>query len=430
VLRGFQLSRLPVVIGGSILIVPWFCLMWNVTIGAFVPELRFHTRHVVAGTVEEAAQDPSLDALLTNRYQGYVSRTIGRLTPIYKPSIRWKNQFYFSLLHTSGTPSILIGQNGELFGANYIEEYCARDTARLRPEAEAWAKRLAETQSFFEARGKIFLYVNTPSKPAVYPEYLPSGYKCPALEQDRRRKLEVYRSILEHYHIHYVDTATLIAQARRSYPIDLFPRGGIHWNMLGAALAAQAITQAVNQLHGSQLLTPFTFSWQTSWEPKTSDKDLLEIMNLRWPDERYPVPVPSIESVASRGPCRPVRISEVGGSFLFTINAVLEEASCPPLIRYWFYWDKKHFVFDEGPAKTSIFDPAYREISADPALRARELLSDPDVLLFEENEAGTPVSEHGQKFFDFVEGEAVAGVESDGNVDRSNPEPSLGIHQR
>jgi len=379
--------------------------MWNFSVGAVVPELRFRTRHVIAGIVEEAAQDLSLEGLLSSRYQGYVSRTIGRLTPIYKPSIRWKNQLYYSLLRTSGTRSILIGQNGQLFGANYIEEYCARDTAQLRPQAEAWARRLAAAQRFYEARGKVFLYVNTPSKPAVYPEYLPSGYKCPATEQDRVRKLEVYQSILERYHVHFVDAATLIAQSRRSYPIDLFPRGGIHWNMLGAALAAQAITQAVNHLHGSQMFTPFTFTWQTSWEPKTSDKDLLEIMNLRWPDERYPVPVPSIESLHPESPCRPSRMSEVGGSFLFTINAVLEEADCPPVIHYWFYWDKKHFVFDEGPAKASIFDPAYKEISGDPALRARELLTDLDVLLFEENDAGMPGSEHGQRFLDFVEAE-------------------------
>lgn len=400
--RVFQLSRLPSAIGVTILLIPWFCLMWNITIGEIVPQLRFRTKHTVAGVIEEAAQNLSLEGVLSNRYQTYVSKRIGTLTPIYKPAIRWKNQFYYSLLGTSGTPSILIGQNGELFGANYIEEYCARDTAELRPKAEAWAARIAEVQRFFEARGKIFLYVNTPSKPAVYPEYLPTGYKCPATEEDRQHKLAVYRSILERYQIHYVDAATLIAQARGRYPIDLFPRGGIHWNMLGATLAAKAITEEVNRQSGSQRLTPFTFTWEISFEPKTSDKDLLEIMNLRWPDERYPVPVPTILSMAAKDPCRPTRITEVGGSFLFTINAVLQEVACPPVIHYWFYWDKKHFIFDQGPAKTSIFDPSYREISGDAQSRSRELLTDLDVILFEENEAGTPVSEHGQHFFDFI----------------------------
>jgi hypothetical protein len=397
-----RLSRLPVAIGVSILCIPWFCLMWNVTVGEIVPQLRFHTRHVVPGTVEEPPQDPSLAGLLSSRYQAYLSKRIGTLTPIYKPALRWKNQFFYSLLGTSGTPSILIGQNRQLLGANYVEEYCGRDMARFRPHAEAWAERLAATQKFYEERGKIFLYVETPSKPAVYPEYLPAKYKCPAQEEDRRNKLEVFRSILDRYHVHYVDTATLIVQARRRYPIDLFPRGGVHWNMLGAALAAQAITQAVNRQSGAPRLTPFTFTWETSFEPKTSDKDAAEIMNLRWPDERYPVPVPTIKSMSSENACRPLRITEVGGSFLFTINAVLEEPACPPVIRYWFYWQKKHFIFDKGPAKASIFDPAYREISNDPEQRAREVRTDLDVMLFEENEASMPESEHGAQFFDYL----------------------------
>jgi alginate O-acetyltransferase complex protein AlgJ len=400
--RRFQLSRLPVVIGVTILLIPWFCLTWNITIGEVVPQLRFRTKHTVAGVIEEAAQDMSFEGVLSSRYQTYVSKRIGRLTPIYKPSIRWKNQFYYSLLGTSGTRSILIGRQGELFSAEYVEEYCARDTAQLRPRAEAWAEKLARTQRFFEARGKVFLYVTTPSKPAVYPEYLPPSYKCPATSEDRLHKLEVYRSILDRYHIHYVDAATLTAQARASYPIDLFPRGGIHWNMLGATLAAQAITQAVNRQSRSPLLTPFTFTWQTSFEPRVSDKDLLEIMNLRWPDEHYPVPVPTIESKPPKGACQPARVTEVGGSFLFTINAVLEEAACPPVIQYWFYWEKKHFIFDEGPAKKSIFDPSYREISNEVPLRDRELLTDLDVILFEENEAAMPESSHGQQFFDFI----------------------------
>ena len=52
----------------------------------------------------------------------------------------------------------------------YLDDYCSRDLARFTPEAEAWAGKVREMEDFFEARGKIFLYVITPSKPAIYPE--------------------------------------------------------------------------------------------------------------------------------------------------------------------------------------------------------------------------------------------------------------------
>ena len=48
--------------------------------------------------------------------------------------------------------------------------------------------------------------------------------------------------------INIVDAATLVAEARHKYPISMFPRGGTHWNMLAAALAAQALTDKLNSL--------------------------------------------------------------------------------------------------------------------------------------------------------------------------------------
>ena len=152
-------------------------------------------------------------------------------------------------------------------------------------------------QDFFEARGKTFLYVITPSKPAVYPEALPAGLNCPSKPYDRQHKVAVYRQMLDRNGIHYLDAATLIAEARASYPISMFPRGGIHWNMLAAGLAAQALTDKLNALHESPILTPFTLTWERSFKPQGSDRDLIEILNLMWPDTHYEVPVVSFHSV-------------------------------------------------------------------------------------------------------------------------------------
>ena len=404
--RWLQLSRLPVIVGATILFIPWFCLMWNGTVGELLPKLRLESKHGVMGAQEEPVQALSLENVLSGHYQKSASKVIGSLTPVYKPSIRWKSQIYYSLLGTSGASSIVIGRKGELFDLTYVQEYCGRDTSRLIPQAEEWAEKIARLQSFYEARGKVFLYLNTPSKPAVYPEYLPARYKCPAPEEDRRRKLEVYRSILERHHIHYIDAATLTAQARSRYPIDAFPQGGNHWTVLGASLTAQAITQAVNLQHGSQLLTPFTFSWQISFEPLGWDKDLLDLLNLRWPSEHYPVPALTFDSTSSNGSCRPARITEVGGSFLFTVNAALQEAACPPVISQWFYWDWRHFLYSEGPSKQILYFPPSPALPVDAERRSRDLLSDLDVMIFEENDQRTPESAHGQQLFDFLAAQA------------------------
>jgi hypothetical protein len=400
--RRFQLKRLPVILGATILFVPWFFLMWNATVGGLLPRLRFESKHSVVGAQPEELEALSLESVWSGHFQKSASKAVGTLTLVYKPSIRWKSQIYYSLLSTSGSSSIVIGRDGELFDLNYVQEYCGRDTRRLIPQAEEWAAKIAWLQSFYETRGKVFLYVNTPSKPAVYPDYLPAGYKCPAAQTDRLGKLEIYRSILERHHIHYIDAATLTAQTRGRYPIDAFPRGGNHWTVLGASLAAQAITQAVNRQHGSQLLTPFKFSWQISYDPLGWDKDLLDLLNLRWPREHYPVPALTFDSRAPHSPCQPARITEVGGSFLFTINAALQEAACPPVISQWFYWDGRHFLYSQGPSKEILYFPPEPALPVDVERRNRDLLTDLDVMVFEENDERTPASTHGQQLFDFL----------------------------
>ena len=45
-------------------------------------------------------------------------------------------------------------------------------------------------QDILDARGKVFLYVITPSKVAQNPQYMPDGYTCPAAAKDREEKLE------------------------------------------------------------------------------------------------------------------------------------------------------------------------------------------------------------------------------------------------
>ena len=96
-------------------------------------------------------------------------------------------------------------------------------------------------QDYFESRGKVFLYVITPSKVAQSPQYIPDGYTCPAAAKDRSDKLLVYDDILDRHGVHFVDTASDLAAAREEYGISMFPRGGIHWNSLATALGTQKV---------------------------------------------------------------------------------------------------------------------------------------------------------------------------------------------
>ena len=384
------LLRLPVVIGAAMLLVPWAYLAWNTTAGEIAPGLRFRTKQTIAGVVADAAPDLSIHALLSGHFQQSISRAVGVLSPVYKPAIRWKNEIYYALLGASGTSRVIVGRNRQLMESGYLEEYCRRDLAALRPRFEEWAARLRSLQDGFEARGTPFLYLITPSKVAEQPEIIPRGYRCPGSAADRAAKLGVYTASLTAHGVRFVDGASPLASARAQYGLDMFPRGGTHWNELAAALGTERLVLAAASAHVRPPLTPFTFAWAMSDTATGADRDLLDIMNLPHPDARYPVPRLTFHSEEPAGGCKPTRITEIGGSFLMGVNVILEKLACPPDITYWFYWDHEMFRYAAGK-----FD----RFSVNDDLRRASLL-DTDLVLLEENDAALPEALPAQQLMD------------------------------
>ena len=381
-------AALPVAIGASVLLICWFYLMWNTTIGEAIPALRFRTKNTIAGIVEQSAPMMSFDAVLTGKYQQWVSRSVGELSPVFRQAIGWKNQIYYSLLGMSGTDIVEVGAHDQLLQIGYVSEYCSRDLGSLRTKAEPWAARIRAMQDFFEARGQVFLYVITPSKVAVNPDVLPSAYRCTAPESDRERKLPVYDQILARHGVNLVDTASPMRDAQKRYGIRVFPRGGIHWNALGATLAAQQVIAAVDARHSGAALGELAFTWKVSDSPKGEDRDLLDMLNLPYPDASYPVPALTYRRTPPPSGCVPLQVTEVGGSFLMGLNAALEQSDCAPKITFWFYWDEMRL---DRPGEHTQRPPL------DAAARRQSLLT-ADVVIFEENEFAVAQSFHGESF--------------------------------
>ena len=386
--RRFAWPRyLPLAIGAPVLLIPWFYLMWNTSIGEMVPALRFRTKTTIAGVVEEAAARLSLHAVLTGEYQQWISRSIGQLSPMFKPGIGWKNQIYYTLLGTSGTDGVVVGQERQLFYRPYLVEYCSRNSSTARTAGIDWAERIRQVQDFFEARGQLFLYVITPSKVAQYPQFVPYGYTCPASVAGADDKLRLYDEILTERGVRFVDTASNLSAAREKYPIGMFPRGGIHWNSLGAALGTQSLIAAVNAQQRGSILAELNFTWRVSYHPLGLDRDMMDMLNLPFPDLHYAVPELTYQSSAAAGGCHAIRITEVSGSFIFGIDDALQKLACPPDITEWFYWDKNLMHYANGHQDVLPIDAQAR----------RQSLLDADLVILEENEASGPQSGHGEQ---------------------------------
>jgi len=373
-------ARLPALLGAAVIALGAAQIAWNGSIGRLIPGLHWYVK-IPLGAVADHPPPLSLASLLDGAWQRHAAQAVGPQTILYRLAVRWKSQFYYSVFGTSGGQEVGVGPDRELFQWIYVQAYCRGDVAGMRRLAPDAAARLRALQDRLAAGGQDFLYVLTPSKVAQNPWIIPSGYPCPHGDEATARR-RLWTEALRREGVDQVDTAQWLEQARDRYPVPLFARGGIHWDALGAALGAQALTGAVDGRGGR--LTPFTFSVAVGSRPTGADRDLYDMLNLVAHDDDYPVPVLRYQSTPPV-PCRPQRIVEVAGSFMFRLNETLQAVACPPEIRLYWYWDHGVFVYANG---------GWRQEAVDPARRADDLLRWAELVILEENEAMIAVSPH------------------------------------
>lgn len=363
--------RAPAALAAGFLLYGWVYVVWNGTVGTVLPRAALHLKHPM-GFDDQPGPKVTWDGVLDGAYQRAEALRIGVFTPIYRDAVRWKNQFYYSVFGISGLPSIVIGRDGELLEKIYLDSLC-RGAADASAGFAAAASSLRAAQDRLEARGQIFVYLMTPSKPAMYPEWLPHDYPCRGGTQAHDARLARWRAALARAGVRFADATAAVQSVRDDYPTPMFPRGGIHWNQVGAAVGTQSLIAAIGR---PELLPAFSFSVAVTYRPEDDESDLLDTLNLRWPDRRYPVPRVTLAPAA--GPCRPVRIAEATGSFMFKMNEVLEKSSCPPVIDMWFYWDLRRYEYVDGVRARSAPEPAMRDAD----------LGGAQIVVLEENETG------------------------------------------
>lgn len=358
--------------------------LWNWAIEAHYPKLRIRSALPLIGMVDSPPAPVTPYDFMSGAMQKAVSANFGRSLPVFNISVRTKNQFLYSLFHVSGAPGTIVGKQDELYQQPSIDSFCKRAAPPSEARLNDWAGQIRATQDLLDAKGKGFVYLITPTKAATYPQYLPSHVECPALAAGETDKLSIFRAALNAHGVRYVDGPALIADAKRKYPVDLFARGGTHWNLIGGALAAQEITRALPH----SPLGQFDFDWIEIAQAQETDRDLLDLLNLLWPDYHYPTAI--VRGRANGMACdRPPRMLAIGASFLFQVDFALAQAACAPDIDdYWYYVSpdgsglrRRRFRIGRGATNTGDPFPG----GGDEELRAS--VEHAELVVLEENES-------------------------------------------
>jgi alginate O-acetyltransferase complex protein AlgJ len=317
---------------------------------------------------------------------------INEQIPLRPPVVRATNQLYYSLFSKSymAGDSLIVGKNEFLFEAAYIEKYCNNiawkhkvHTALTEIEVEQWSRQIQDISGFFQKRGQTFLYVITPSKATYYPEYIPSQFRC----APTKPRSEYYAVIaaLNKINVPYVDTTKVILEGKGQHLVDLFTRGGIHWNDLGVALGTREIIAKAAKVSGKNLPS-LEFSYNVDRNPVGIDADLLYLANLKHPNLDYPVPKVALKAV----PQSELRLAVVGGSFVNQILETLQKTNHFCRVDHYYYFSISH-RFSPGQGICAGEDPP----------NSYQRILDANIVILEENEEKFR-SKHSDLLLEFI----------------------------
>ncbi len=367
--------------------------VWNVTVGAAYPKRFIKFGPSLVGSEVKPEPVFSYANVKDGAFQRAVTSMFGRAMPTRPTLVRLNNEVRYTLFDQLSAPNVIKMADNQLFEKAYIDDYCSRVEGSGAVIADAAIPRLLEVQNYYRSRGAAFVYVVTPSKASDLPEAFLGRVPCPNSEAARTRIVPDYVARVREAGVVVLDLASLTHDLSKSYGFSMFPRGGIHWNMLAGAVATQKIIETVNAQVGHELLRPFTFTYVMSRNFSVEDRDLEGVLNLMV--NRISQPVPEL-TFAGKGfcddhPAHTLKAAAVGGSFTNKLTELLISQGCASDMQLYFYMFRSlmggfpyHFL--KNDLSVSDFAP----------------LRDVKFLLLEENETGFGRSKHFDLFYRYL----------------------------
>ena len=242
-------------------------------------------------------------------------------------------------LHTA----LILGKNGFIYEREYVDSFNRRDlvSASLLEEKVV---RLKLLQDHLAKQGSAVVLVISPSKPMLYPEYLPGRFV-----HDQRQTLptnyDVFVPLLRKYGIHFIDSQHFLSEWKSSQPFTLFANTGAHWNDPAACNVTSQIVSLVETQLEEPLLALRCGRYVMHDAPRNPDRDLLRLANLWLPERLHqPTPYSKVSVGRKRGAKRPTFLL-VGSSYAWALLNFLESYRIDEEEDTFFYYYRTKFLY-------------------------------------------------------------------------------------
>jgi hypothetical protein len=290
---------------------PWTGSAVGPRLGGYVDP----TPHLAFGWWDRSFQK-TFDAQLNDR------------VPLRNWMIRLNNQLDYSLLHTNrlNRGNVRIGRDGNLFEAPYLYETFGYNPRMPDARSHELGTKIRNLQLKLSERGIAFVVLGVPGKPSIVPDSAPFEFK--PYRPELPRSYDRFFKIMSELGVVLYDGRAEMRQSPLASRGPFFPVGGTHWTELGAFAAFQRLIdtelrKATGDENARLILDDVTVT-----RPATGpDADLLELLNLLWPNRDFGSLSIKLHVEGRRFP-KPIAI--VGTSFVGAPMPVLDKASVAP----------------------------------------------------------------------------------------------------
>ena len=297
---------------------------------------------------EQPPVELSFKTYYDGSYQDYLTEHAKRNTGFREFFIRNYNQVAYSCFNKITNKNIVKGRDQELYLKMYLNEATGvtfkqhfADVDEAKAEARKNVEETLRLIDTLHQHGKAFLFVFAPTKPAVYPDKLPSYYKNHLFDFSLE---EYYIQLFKENHIPHIDFYHYFQDIRDTFPYPLYPRTGTHWSEATIPYVADSVLKKLAEITGYKLPSVHYIDDNLSTDYSVQDGELEASMNLLFPLNKPAIPRPVFELTDTVGTDKPNLLVVADSYFTQLRNSTFIEA-----FDAWEFWVYNRDVQSSNP---------------------------------------------------------------------------------
>ena len=321
---------------------------------------------------EQSPVELSFKTYYDGSYQDYLTEHAKRNTGFREFFIRNYNQVAYSCFNKITNKNIVKGRDQELYLKMYLNEATGvtfkqhfADVDEAKAEARKNVEETLRLIDTLHQHGKAFLFVFAPTKPAVYPDKLPSYYKNHLTDFSLE---EYYIQLFKENHIPHIDFYHYFQDIRDTFPYPLYPRTGTHWSEATIPYVADSVLKKLAEITGYKLPSVHYIDDNLSTDYSVQDGELEASMNLLFPLNKPAIPRPVFELTDTVGTDKPNLLVVADSYFTQLRNSTFIEA-----FDAWEFW-----VYNRDVQSSN---PQHQWKQLDQLLDAEKVLDNADIVM-------------------------------------------------